>query len=110
VVLSAMVYGSDESETIEFSLNHLFLKDREDLSPEGAVMLVKISERMRERGLTKMHLRVSSTAGDLASKREKVLADAIQKSLILSPEQVEHDHTDATLRGEIAAFWVKKGS
>ena len=105
-----MVYGSDESETIEFSLDNLFLKDREDISPEGFVMLAKISERMRERGLTKMHIRVSSTAGDLAAKREKALADAVQKSLILSPAQVEHDHTDASLRGEIAAFWIKKGS
>lgn len=110
VVLSAMIYGSDESETIEFSLNHLFLKDREDLSPEGVVMLAKISERMRERGLTKMHIRVSSSQADLAEKREKVLADVMQKSLILSPAQVEHDHADATLRGEVAAFWVKKGA
>ena|GEM_PF-1860284 len=108
-VLSAMIYGSDESETIEFSLNHLFLKDREEISPEGTVMLAKICERMRERGLAKMHIRVSSSqGGDMAERREKVLAETIQKALILSPTQIEHDHTDASLRGEIAAFWIKK--
>ena len=109
IVLSAMIYGSDESETIEFSLNQLFVKDRDIISPQGVVMLAKIGERMRERGLMKMHIRVSSSQGDLLEKREKALADAIQKSLTLSPGQVEHDHTDATLRGEIAAFWIKKG-
>jgi hypothetical protein len=110
IVLSAMIYGSEESETIEFSLYNLFLKDREDISPEGVVMLAKISERMRERGLRKIHIRVSSSAGDLAERREKALAAAVQKSLILSPALVEHDHTDASLRGEVAAFWIKKGS
>jgi hypothetical protein len=110
IVLSAMIYGSDESETIEFSLNNLFVKDREEISPEGIVMLAKISERMRERGLTKIHIRVSSSSADLAERREKALASAVEKSLILSPTQVEHDHTDASLRGEIAAFWIKKGA
>lgn len=110
VILPAMIYGSDESETIEFSLTRLFVKDREDISPEGAVMLARISERIRERGLTKMHIRVASAQRDLAARRELKLVDALQKALMLSPGQIEHDHADATLRGEIAAFWLKKGN
>jgi len=110
IVLPAMIYGSDESETIEFSLNRLFLKDRTDISPEGEVMIAKIGERMRERALTRLFVRVASSQPELAVKREAALVGALEKSLLLSPGLIEHDHSDPTLRGEIASFWIKKGS
>jgi len=109
VVLPAMIYGSAESETMEFSLSRLFTKDKPEISPEGAVMMAKFCERIRELGLTKMHLRISGTEVGLSAQREAVLADALEKSLVLVPGSVEHDHTAPGPRGEIAVFWLKAG-
>jgi len=110
IVLPAMVYGSAESETVELSLARLFAAGKADISPEGAVMLSKLCERLRERGLTKMHARVAGNQQDLSYQREVSLVQALEKALHLSPGQIEHDHTMPTLRGEIASFWLKVGS
>lgn len=107
VILPAMIYGSAESETVEFSLVRMFAQGKADLSAEGLVMVAKISERIRERGLTKLHVRIAGENQDLSTDRETVLTEALEKSLHLSPGQVEHDHTKPTLRGEIAVFWLK---
>jgi hypothetical protein len=109
VILPAMIYGSDSSETVEFALNRLFTPNKADLSPEGIVMLMKISERIRERGLSKLHVRIAGTQEELASQREVNLVEALQRHLHLSPGQIEHDHTKPTLRGDIAVFWLKTG-
>lgn len=109
IILPAMIYGSDQSETVEFSLNRLFQPNRADLSAEGLVMLMKISERLRERGLTQMHVRIACEQDDLAAAREVTLVESLQKALKLSPGQIEHDHSKPTLRGEIAVFWLKMG-
>lgn len=109
VILPAMVYASQESETIEFSLSRLFAAGRSELSPEGAVMMSKLQERLRERGLTKMHVRVSGNDSSLSSQREAALVSALGKALHLSSGQIEHDHAQPTLRGEIAVFWLKIG-
>jgi hypothetical protein len=110
VILPAMVYGSAESETIELSLTRLFDNGKATISAEGTLMLVKISERLRERGLTKMHVRVSGNQQDLSYQREVSLVEALQKALHLSPGLIEHDHTPPTLRGEVASFWLKMGN
>ena len=69
VVLSAMIYGSPESETVEFSLNRLFDKDKADLSSEGVVMMGKFCD-VCELGLTKMHLRIArNRPGCIAGER-----------------------------------------
>src|SRR5688572_9511418 len=81
IVLPAMIYGSPESESVEFSLNRLFEKDKAQLSAEGTVMMAKFCERVREMGLTKMHLRISGAEPDLSAQRETVLVKALQKSL-----------------------------
>ena len=109
VVLSAMIYGSAESETVEFSLDRIFEKDKADLSAEGVVMMAKFGERLREIGLTKMHLRISSEQSSLAALRETVLVGALEHSLKLVPGAIEHDHITPTGRGEIAIFWLKTG-
>jgi len=109
VVLPAMIYGSPESETVEFSLARLFDKDKADISAEGAVMMAKFCERIREMGLTKMHLRISGKDPELSSQRETVLVAALNRALELDPGAIEHDHTSPTLRGEIAVFWIKTG-
>ena len=109
IVLPAMIYGSQESETVEFSLGRLFEKDKPDISAEGVVMMAKLCERVREMSLTKMHLRVSGNEPVLSSQREAALVTALQKALKLSPGMIEHDHTKPTLRGEIVAFWLKTG-
>ena len=109
VVLPAMIYGSQESKTVEFSVARLFEKDKPNISPEGSVMMAKLGERLRERGLTKMHLRVTGHDHQLSSRREAALVDALEKTLKLSPGMIEHDHTLPGLRGEIAAFWLKMG-
>jgi hypothetical protein len=108
VLLPSMIYGSEESETIEFALNRLFIKDTADMTPEGAVMLAKIAERLRERGLQKLHVRIASSQPALAEQREKSLTAALEKMMLFSPGQIEHDHAEPTLRGEIVAFWIKK--
>ena len=71
VVLPAMIYGSPESQTVEFSLNRLFVTGKADISPEGVVMMAKFCERLRETGLTKMHLRIAGLETDLSAQREK---------------------------------------
>ena len=109
VVLPAMIYGSQESETVEFSLSRLFDKDKASLSPEGTVMMAKLGERLRERGLTKMHVRISGNELLLSNQREAALVDALEKALKLSPGMIEHDHAKPNLRGEIASFWLKTG-
>jgi len=108
IVLPAMIYGSDESETIELALSRLFLQNRTDISPEGEVMIAKIGERMRERGLTKMFVRIAAAQKELAGAREKALVAALEKSLLLAPGLIEHDSVPPTLRGDIASFWIKK--
>jgi hypothetical protein len=110
IILPAMIYGSNESETVELSLARLFVKDRADLSAEGVVLLAKFGERLRELGLTKLHARISGAQKDLSAQREKALVDALEKALHLSPGFVEHDHAKPTLRGEVAVFWLKRGS
>ena len=109
VVLPAMIYGSAESETVEFSLNRLFVNGKAEISPEGTVMLCKLCERLREQGLTKLHARIAGKQADLSAQREAVLVEAMQKTLHQSPGQIEHDHTAPTIRGEIASFWLKTG-
>lgn len=107
VVLPAMIYGSDESETVEFSLARMFANGKSELSSEGELMIEKISERVRERGLTRLHVRIAGENQTLAANREATLARALQTSLRLDNGQVEHDHTKPTIRGEIAVFWLK---
>ena len=109
VVLPAIIYGSQDSQTVEFSLVRLFEKDKADISPEGAVMMAKFGERARETGLTKMHLRISGNDPTLSAQRESALVKALEKSLELVPGMIEHDHTPTTMRGEIAVFWLKSG-
>jgi len=109
IVLPAMIYGSAESETVEFSLTRLFVKDKAEISPEGVLMMAKFCERIRELGGPKIHLRISGLDAVLSSQRETVLAEALEKSLILVPGSIEHDRTQAGPRGEIAVFWVKSG-
>ena len=109
IVLPAVLYGSSESQTVEFSLPRLFAKDKAELSPEGVVMMAKFSERVRESGLTKMHLRIAGEDSTLSAQREAALAAALEKALVLNPGSVEHDHAAAGPRGEIAIFWLKTG-
>jgi hypothetical protein len=110
VILPAMIYGSEESQTIEFALNRLFATGRAEISPEGSVMIMKLAEGLRERGLTKMHVRIAGAQDALSASREVTLAEALQKALRLSPGIIEHDHTKPTMRGEIAVFWLKTGA
>jgi len=109
VVLPAMIYGSAESETVEFSLNRMYSAGKPDLSPEGHVMLGKIGERVREMGTTRMHVRIAADNQDLSALRETTLVKALEKSLHLSEGLVEHDHSKPTTRGEIVSFWIKTG-
>jgi hypothetical protein len=109
VVLPAMIYGSSESQTIEFSLGRLFKQDKAEISPEGYIMVSKFCERVRELGLTKMHLRISGVDPSLSSLRELSLTSALEKSLSLPSGAIEHDHVTSTPRGEIAVFWLKVG-
>jgi hypothetical protein len=109
VILPAMIYGSAASETVEFSLSRLFLKDKADISPEGIALLSKFGERIRELGLSKMHLRISGRDPALSAQRETELVRVIDLALQLVPGSVEHDHAQASGRGEIAVFWLKRG-
>src|SRR5258706_144516 len=70
IVLPAMIYGSQESETVEFSLARLFEKDKPAISAEGVVTMAKLCERIREMSLTKMHLRISANEPALSAQRE----------------------------------------
>jgi hypothetical protein len=110
IVLPAMIYGSAESETVEFSISRLFTKDKASISPEGAVMMAKFCERVRELGLTKMHLRISGSDPTLSAQREVVLSEALEKALVLVHGSVEHDRSTPGPRGEIAVFWLKAGA
>jgi len=109
VVLPAMIYGSQESETVEFSLTRLFEKDKPVISAEGAVMMSKLCERIREMGLSRMHLRISGNIPSLSAERETVLVAALERALELAPGMIEHDHTKPMMRGEIVSFWLKTG-
>jgi hypothetical protein len=109
-ILPAMIYSSAETETVEFAINRLFTQGKAEISPEGAIMLMKLAERVRENGLTKMHVRIAGSQADLASQREVAIVETLQKILRLSPGQIEHDHTKPTIRGEIAVFWLKTGA
>jgi len=108
-VLPAMIYGSADSETVEFSLSRMFANGKPDLSPEGVVMIGKIGERVREMGTTRMHVRIAGESPELSAQRETVLVQALEKSLHLSEGLIEHDHAKPTIRGEIVAFWLKTG-
>ena len=110
IVLPAMVYGSDQSETVEFSSARLFIAGKAEITPEGVVMLCRIAERIRERGLTQTHVRLQGADEALDVAREEALVNALQKALLLSPGMIEHDHAKATPRGEIAVFWLKRGA
>jgi hypothetical protein len=109
IVLPAVLYGSSESQTVEFSLSRLFVKDKADISPEGVLLMAKFCERIRELGLTKTHLRIAGEDAALSAQREAALAEALEKALVLVPGSVEHDHMASGTRGEIAIFWIKTG-
>ncbi len=109
VILPSMIYASEETETVEFSLVRLFEKDRSDISAEGKVMLAKFAERVRETGVNKMHLRISGDDKDLSAQRKSALVEALQKHLKLVPGMIEHDHVATSIRGEIVSFWLKIG-
>jgi hypothetical protein len=109
VILPALAYGSDNSQTIEVSLGRLFSKATAEISPEGVLMVNKICESMRERGLRNAHIRISQKEGEVAGKRELALAEAMRKTLRLPDSQLEHDHVSDTSRGEIAVIWLKVG-
>jgi hypothetical protein len=108
-ILPAMIYGSASSETVEFSLARLFMKDKADISPEGVVLVNKFCERIRELGLSKMHLRISGRIPALSAQQELELVRVLERSLQLVPGSIEHDHSKATVRGEVAVFWLKRG-
>ena len=110
VILPALAYSSENSQTIELSLARLFNKGSADISPEGALMVNKVCESMRERGLRKVHVRIAQKARDLAELRELSLVNAMRKSLRLADSAIEHDHVTDTSRGEIAALWLKLGA
>jgi hypothetical protein len=107
IVLPAMAYGSETSETIEIPLNRLFIVGKVDLSGEGVVMLNRLCAGLRERGLNHLHVRVSEHQQDLAGDRELALVDALNKTLLIPTQQIEHDHSNDVARGEIAVFWLK---
>jgi len=110
VILPAMIYGSDQSETVEFSLDRIFDANKAEISAEGRILMSKLGERLRERGLTKMFVRVAGKNAGLSAERESVLVEALEKSLLLAPGQIEHDNTRPTLRGEIVSVWLKKSA
>lgn len=109
VVLPAIIYGSQETETVEFSVSRLFEKDRADISAEGKVLLAKFCERARETGVTRMFLRVSGDDLSLAAQRKNVLVATLEKTLKLVPGMIEHEHKKPNERGEIISFWLKTG-
>ena len=109
IILPALAYGSESSQTIELSLARIFNKGTAEISPEGMLMVNKVCESMRERGLRKAHVRIAEKAKDLAALREQALAEAMCRALRLPDSAVEHDHVEDISRGEIAAIWLKLG-
>jgi hypothetical protein len=107
IILPAMAYSGETSQTIEVSLARLFNKGNAEISPEGMLMINKICESMRERGLRNAHVRIAQKDASLASRRETALMQAMQKALRLPVSQLEHDHVADTSRGEIAVLWLK---
>lgn len=110
IILPALAYSSDASQTIEVSLSRLFDKGAASISPEGSLIVNKICESMRERGLRNVHIRVAQKDTKLAEQRESALVAAVRKALRLPVTQIEHDHVADVSRGEIAALWLKSGS
>jgi hypothetical protein len=107
LILPALAYSSETSETIELSLARLFNKGTSEISPEGVLMISKVTEAMRERGLRNAHIRIAEKDMALASRREIALMNAMRKALRLPETQLEHDHIGDTSRGEIAIIWLK---
>lgn len=107
IILPALSYNSESSQTIEVSLARLFDKNSTDISPEGALMISKICETMRERGLRNVHVRIADKNSRLAKQREVSLVEAMRKSLRIPVSQIEHDSVSDTSRGEIAVLWLK---
>ncbi len=108
VILPGMIYGSDQSETVEFAMERIFDANKPSISPEGRLLLSKLGERLRERGLTKMFIRVAGQSAGLSAAREQSLVASLEKSLLLPAGQIEHDNARPTLRGEIVSIWLKK--
>ncbi len=100
--------STDQSETVEFSIDRIFEANKAVISAEGRILMSKLGERLRERGLTKMFIRIAGKVPGLSAQREAVLVSALEKSLLLPAGQIEHDNTRPTLRGEIVAVWLKK--
>jgi hypothetical protein len=109
IILPALAYSSESSETIEVSLGRLFSKDSAEISPEGTLMINKICESMRERNLRNAHVRIAQKDGGLAQRREQSLVTGMRKALRVAESQLEHDHVTDTSRGEIAVLWLKTG-
>jgi hypothetical protein len=109
IILPAMIYSSEETETVEFSIARLFEKDRAVISSEGKVMLAKYCERVREMGINRMFLRVAGNDAALSAQRKTVLVSTLERSLKLVPGMIEHEHKKPTERGEIVSFWLKTG-
>jgi hypothetical protein len=107
IILPALAYSSENSQTIEISLNRLFNKGTADISAEGTLMISKFTESMRERNLRNAHIRIAQKDSGLAGKREAALVQAMRKALHLPESQLEHDHVSDTSRGEIAILWLK---
>ena len=110
IILPALAYSSDASQTIEVSLSRLFDKGAASISPEGSLIVNKICESMRERALRNVHLRIAQKETALATQRESALVEAMRKSLLLPVTQLEHDHVSDTSRGQIAVLWLKAGA
>jgi hypothetical protein len=110
IILPALAYSSESSQTIEVSLARLFDKNTADVSPEGALIINKICESMRERGLRNVHVRIAQKEAGLAKQREAAMVQAMKKALRLPVTQIEHDSVRDTSRGEIAALWLKAGN
>jgi hypothetical protein len=109
IILPAMGYSSENSQTIEISLSRLFNKGTAEVSAEGTLIVNKICESMRERGLRNAHVRIAEKETTLAKRRETSLVEAMRKALRLTESQLEHDHTADVSRGEIAVLWLKLG-
>jgi len=109
IILPAMAYSSEKAETIEVSLGRLFNKGTAEISPEGSLMISKICESMRERGLRNAHIRIAQQEEALAAQREGTLVEAMRKALRLPASLLEHDHVKDISRGQIAVLWLKAG-
>lgn len=110
IIFPFLAYPVGSSYTLEISLARLFRPRRAEFSMEGTLLLSKACEWMRERGLTKIHARISQTQPTLAVEREKALATALQKMLHLTEAQMSHNHNiKPSVRGEIAVLWARRG-